>query len=671
MKIFFEKFNTPFNTLPFGQWKVADYLPAAKHAIKLAQEKITQLKESTAESNFRDFLLPYIDSTKELDLIAHTFFNLHSANTNDEMNQVAQELSPLLTEFSNDLLLDPELFRRVKETYDRRESQGLSIEEQTILTDQHKSFIRNGALLGAEDKQHLRKVDEQLAKLSVDFGRNALESVNQFVISIREDDLKGIPKENWDIFKNAAKEKNRSGFAVTFDLPVYLPFMKGCENRALREKLYSEFVQTATRGQFDNRRICQKIIHLRKKRAEILGHPNHASFVLDRRMAKTPQEVMDFLQDLKNKAQGKAYDEIKQLAGFAKKRDSIVQLRPWDFNFYGEKYKKELLDFDDEMLRPYFQLENVTQGVFDLASRLYQLRFQENHNIPKYHEEVKTYEVIDRQSSEVCGILYADFFPRPEKRQGAWMCAYQNQSETQIPHIAIVCNFTKSTDSRPSLLTHGEVLTLFHEFGHALHGLLSKCKYRVLSGPQVYWDFVELPSQIMENWAFEKECLDLFAKHYQTGELIPSSIIEKIKKSQTFLAGYATMRQLSFATLDMILHTMDPSQLSDIIETESNIMQEFDLFRYRLPGTSQCTTFSHIFNGGYDAGYYSYKWAEVLDADAFELFKERGVFDTQTAQSFRENILAKGGTEHPMVLYERFRGHRPKVLPLLKRCGLS
>ena len=668
MKVFFEKFDTPFETLPFGCWEIADYLPAAKHAIEKAKERIEQLKK-LPENTFHDFLLPYLESSRELDLISHTFFNLHSANTNDEMEQVARELSPLLAQFSNDLLLDGQLFQKIKALHETRKSQNLTIEELTILEEQYKHFVRNGALLGQEKKSELCQIDERLAKLGVEFGKNALQAKNQFVHPITEKDLQGIPEENWEVFQNAAKERGLSGHAVTFDFPVYIPFMKGSDNRELREKIYTQYVRTATSGEFDNRELCLEILRLKNQRAKLLGHPYHASYVLENRMAKSSQEVMDFIQDLRDKAWDKALDEIKQLAQFAGLADDD-ELRPWDFSYYSEKYRKQLLDFDDEILRPYFPLENVIQGVFDLATRLYQIKFRENTQIPKYHPDVKVYEVLDQESSQVCGILYGDFFPRPSKRQGAWMCHYRDQSHKQIPHVGIVCNFTKSTANKPSLLTHDEVRTLFHEFGHALHGLLSRCQYPMLSGTNVYWDFVELPSQMLENWAYEKECLDLFAKHYQTGEPIAPSLVRKIKQSQTYMAGYATMRQLSFATLDMVLHTTDPSELTGIIEIEENIMKEFDLFNYRVKNSSMCATFGHIFNGGYSAGYYSYKWAEVLDADAFELFREKGIFDSQTAKSFKDNVLSKGGSEHPMVLYQRFRGQKPSVNALLKRCGL-
>ncbi|MCY4645048.1 MAG: M3 family metallopeptidase, partial [Bacteriovoracales bacterium] len=540
MKIFFEEFKTPFKTLPFGKWKIEDYLPAVKKAMRLAKERIEVLKNSSKKADFDHFLSPYLESTKELDLISRTFFNLHSAHTCNEMEKAAGELSPLLSAFSNDLFLDAKIFEQLKMTYDKREEgRKLTVEEKTILEDEYKTFVRNGALLSEEKKRALREVDEQLAKLQVQFGKNALKAKNQYVMPVTKDDLDGIPEDNLEIFRNVAKEKGLSGHAVTFDFSVYMPFMQGCKKRALREKVYTDYVQSATDGEFDNRSICKDMISLRKKRAGILGYPDHATFVLERRMAESSQEVMDFLDEFKAKALKKAQDEMKELSAFAKEMDSIDRLMPWDFYFYSEKYKKQLFDFDDDTLRPYFPLESVVQGVFETALRLYGIRFKENNEIPTYHQDVTAYEVWDDRTSKICGIFYADFFPRSSKRQGAWMCNYRKQSQEQIPHVAIVCNFTKPVKDRPSLLTHGEVLTLFHEFGHALHGLLSKCRYSALSGPQVYWDFVELPSQLMENWAFEKECLDIFAKHYKTKETIPRSLLKKIKESQSFFEGHA------------------------------------------------------------------------------------------------------------------------------------
>ena len=670
MNAFFTPPATPFQTLPFGQWEVSDYLPAAKKAMVLAKERIAQLKQSSG-TTFKSFILPYLESSRELDLISNTFSNLHSANTSDEMEQVALELSPLLTEFANDLLLDAQLWQSIEATYKQRDTEQLTPEEQTILEKQYQSFVRNGALLGKAEKQQLRKIDGELAKLQVAFGQNSLQAKNQFVLPLSEQDLRGVPKDSWDILRKAAQEKDLSGYALTLDFPVYVLFMKNAENRSLREQAYLAYMQIATVAPFDNREICCQVVRLRKERARLLGYPDHAAFVLEQRMAENSQNVVNFLAQLKEKALDKARDELQELTKFARGMGHQGELRPWDISFYSEKHKRKLFAFDDETLRPYFKLENVIQGVFDTASKLYQLRFRLNLDIATYHPEVKVYEVLDGESSEVCGILYADFFPRPSKRQGAWMCSYREQSKQQIPHVSIVCNFTPSTANRPSLLSHMEVLTLFHEFGHALHGLLSKCQYRILSGPQVYWDFVELPSQLMENWAFEKTCLGLFARHYQTGELISESLVAKIKQSQTFMAGYSTLRQLSLSTLDMVLHTQSGDNLTDIVAKEAEIMKEFDLLNYRPPQSCQCTNFSHIFNGGYSAGYYSYKWAEVLDADAFELFEQQGIFDPQTAKSFRDNILARGGSEHPMDLYQRFRGHRPDTSALLRRCGLA
>ena len=534
MDIFFQQLKTPYETIPFEQLNVDDYLPAAKRAMELAHSRIEELKKSHAVG-FDDFLIPYLRSSSELNLISRIFFNLYSADTGDAMEKVAGDFSTLLTQFSNDLLQDSEIFSRIKKLYeDSQDNEDISVEQQSILEDQYRAFIRNGSLLNDDEKRAIREVDERLAKLKIDFGNNALQDKNKFCLPLRAEDLKGIPRENWEIFESAAREKGHSGYAVTFDAPIFMAFMKGVENRELREKVYLEYVQMATSGEWDNREICKEIIALRRKRALVLGYSDHPSFVLERRMAQKSSEVMEFLDNLKKYALPKAQQEVAELSKFAFERDSLEHLMPWDFSFYSEKYKKHLFDFDDEVLRPYFKLENVIQGAFEVASRLYGIRFQENRELSVYHQEVKVYEMIDGESLKVCGILYTDFFPRRSKRQGAWMCSYREQSEGEIPHVGIVCNFTRSTETRPSLLTHQEVLTLFHEFGHALHGLLSRCRYQFLSGTQVYWDFVELPSQIMENWAFEKECLDLFAKHCETGEPISRDLVDKLKQSQTF-----------------------------------------------------------------------------------------------------------------------------------------
>ena len=673
MNIFFEKLQTPFETLPFEQISIDDYLPAIKKAMNLARERIQRAKNSS-DRTFSGFVFDFLESSRELDLIVYSFFNLLSAHTNDKMEKVARELSPMVANFSNDLLLDGELFSCIKKVYENREAQNLTVEEQAILEDQYRCFVRNGAMLGEKDKKKLREVDTHLSQLGVEFGSNVLQAKNQYCLSLEKKDLEGIPKENWEMFENAASERGLSGYAITFDFPVYSAFMKDAEKRSLRESIYRDFVKTATSGEFDNRGICLEIVRLRKRRAHLLGYENHAAFVMERRMAQTPQRVLEFLDNLKESSLSKAKQEVKELLLFAKQRDGLDKLMPWDFSFYGEKYKKHLFDFDDSLLRPYFQLEKVIDGVFEVAFRLYGLRFKENSKISKYHEDVKAFEVSFEGSDKVSGILYGDFFPRLSKRQGAWMCSYREQCRDAIPHVGIVCNFTKSTSTKPSLLTHNEVLTLFHEFGHALHALLSECQYRALSGTQVYWDFVELPSQIMENWVFEKECLDIFARHYKTGEPIDKSLVNKIKKSRTFLEGYATIRQLSLATLDMTLHTKNIDGLGEdknsLLSLEKEIMGEFNLFDYWEEGASVCASFGHIFNGGYSAGYYSYKWAEVLDAHAFEVFQEKGIFDREAAESFQNNILSKGGTEHPMTLYQRFRKEKPDISSLLRRCDL-
>ncbi len=667
--IFFDKFSTPHETIPFNEIKNADYIPSVNKAIELARIRITELKK-VEDVNFQSFVVPFLDVGRELELVSGTFFNLHSANTSDEVEKIADELSPIITSFYNDIKLDGELFEKVKACYQNRENENLSVEEKTIIEKQYKSFVRNGANLSDTDKNILRDIDEKLSKLSLSFAQNALKATNEYVRELTEEDIKGMPESWKEASLAAAKEKNKSAHVVTLAAPIFVPFLKYCENRDLRKEVTFAANVKAVKGEYSNQENVIETLKLRDKRAKLLGYRNHADFVLEERMAQSENKVKDFLSEIISKAKNTAYSEVKEIEEFAKTIGFTDQIQAWDFSFYSEKFKKHKFDFDDEVLRPYFRLENVINGVFETASKLYGISFKKNKEIPLYHEDVIAYEVYDNKTNNIMGIFYADFFPRSSKRQGAWMTSYKEQSESQIPHVSIVCNFTKSTETKPSLLTFNEVLTLFHEFGHSLHGLLSQCKYSTLSGTNVYWDFVELPSQIMENWAYEKECLDLFAKHYKTGELIPEELIQKIKNARKFLEGFATIRQLSFANLDIELHSMDPSKIQSIIETEKNLMADYKLFsEYPEDGCMSCS-FSHIFAGGYSAGYYSYKWAEVLDADAFEAFEKEGIFNKQTATRFKAEILSKGGTEHPLTLYKRFKGAEPSPKALIARAGL-
>lgn len=667
-------FATPFDTPPFHLIKNEHFLEAIKESIVQAKKEIEQIK-AEPESTFENTIEALDRSGKKLGVVSAIFFNLNSAETNDEIQRLAREISPLLTEHANDILLDQQLFQKVEEVVNQKSSLNLTPEQSTLLEKTYKSFVRNGAKLNPEEAQKLRKIDQELSQLNLKFGEHVLAETNRFVHFVdKEEELDGLPEGIKEAAAQIAEEKGKPGsWAFTLDYPSYIPAMTYAKNRSLRQTLFMAFNTKASKGdELDNQQIIKDILRLRFERAQLLGYASHADFVLEERMAKSPAKVMEFLNDLLEKAKPKAEAEVKEVLEFAKKKDGLADLKKWDFAYYSEQLKKEKYALDDEILRPYFQLERVIDGVFQTAKRLYGLDFIENKDIPVYHSDVTAYEVKDENGAHLA-VFYGDFFPRPGKRNGAWMTSYKGQYELagadSRPHISIVCNFTKPTKSKPSLLTFNEVTTLFHEFGHALHGMLAKGTYESLSGTSVYWDFVELPSQIFENWCYEKECLDLFAKHYETGEAIPEDLIQRIKNASNFQQGYQTVRQLSFGLLDMAYHGQSPEEISDIREFEESIMKKTDLLP-KVPGTMVSTSFSHIFQGGYSSGYYSYKWAEVLDADAFELFQEKGVFDHETSRSFARNILSAGGSEHPSILYRRFRGRDPKPDALMKRSGL-
>lgn len=669
-----DEFTSPFKTAPFHLIKNEYFLPAIKEAIALAKNEIDLIKSQPLPT-FQNTIEALDRAGKSLNVISSIFFNLNSAETNDEIQQLAREISPLLTTHSNDILLDRELFLRVSQVFEQKENLNLNPEQTTLLEKTIKSFVRNGAKLNPLEADTLRKIDQELAQLSLKFGEHVLAETNKFVYYIdNEAELSGLPDGAKEAAAQVAEEKGQPGkWVFTLDYPSYIPVMTYAQNRDLRKIMFMAFNTKSAKGdELDNREIILQLLKLRSQRAKLLGFDSHADFVLEERMAKKPSTVVGFLNDLLEKAKPKAIREIEEVKAIAKKLDGLEQLEKWDFAYYSEQLKKEKYALDDEQLRPYFKLEHVIQGVFDTASKLYGLSFQPNPEIPVYHPEVTAYEVKDRNGKHL-SVFYADFFPRSGKRNGAWMTSFKGQyvenGEDSRPNISIVCNFTKPTKTKPSLLTFQEVTTLFHEFGHALHGMLARGTYESLSGTSVYWDFVELPSQIFENWCYEKECLDLFAKQYETGESIPLELIEKIKNAANFQQGYMTMRQLSFGLLDMAYHSHDPEQITSIQEFEQEVLKKTDVLP-RVEGTLVSTSFSHIFQGGYSSGYYSYKWAEVLDADAFELFQERGVFDPETALSFEQHILSAGGSEHPTVLYKKFRGREPKSDALLKRSGL-
>ena len=663
-----------FNTAPFSKIANEDYKPAIKKGIEIAKSEIDEIILNPDVPTFENTTVALDFTGEKLNRITSIFFNLNSAETNDEIQKIAQEVSPWLSEFRNDITLNEALFKRVKAVFDTKENLDLNAEQQMLLDKQYKGFARNGANLNEDDKTKLRKIDAQLSKLSLKFGENVLAETNAFEMHLTdENDVSGLPESVKEAAKEVAKSKEKEGYIFTLDYPSYIPFLTYADNRELRKKMAIAAGKKAYQdNEFNNEKIVLEIVNLRQNRANLLGYKTHAHFVLEERMAESPEKVIDFSNNLLKKAKPAAEREFNNLENFAKKLDGIDKLQKWDGAYYSEKLKKKLFDLDQEILKPYFKLENVIDGVFEIATRLYDLKFEEVSTIEKYHEDVKTYNVTDTNGNFI-SVFYADYHPRKGKRNGAWMTSYKSQQIkngiNERPHVSIVCNFTKPTETKPSLLTFNEVTTLFHEFGHALHGMLANTTYNSLSGTSVSWDFVELPSQVLENWCFEKEALELFAKHYETGEIIPMKYVEKIKESASFHEGMQTLRQLSFGLLDMSWHSENPSEISSIKEFESTAFANTKLYP-DVAENCMSTAFSHIFQGGYSAGYYSYKWAEVLDADAFEYFLEKGIFNKEVATKFKENVLSKGGTEKPMILYKRFRGQEPKPDALLKRAGL-
>ena len=674
MKTLIKTFNTKHNTAPFSQIKMEDYKPAFIENITSARTEIDAIINNQETPTFENTIEALEFSGNALDRLSSIFFNLNSAETSEEMQKIAQEVTPLLTEFSNDITLNEELFNRIKSVYEQKDNLNLTTEQTTLLDKKFKSFSRNGALLSEDKKVRLREIDTELAKLKLTYGENILAETNNYQLHIlEENDLKGLPEGTIEAAKSLAKSKNLNGWIFTLDHPSYLPFLTYADNRELRKEIAIAAGKKAFQNnEFDNQEITLKIAKLRFERANLLGYKTHSHFVLEERMAQNPDKVKLFLNDLLAKAKPAAEREFSQLAAFAKELHGIDQLEKWDGAYYSEKLKQKLFNLDDEKLKPYFKLENVLNGAFTIAGKLYGLTFTEVFDIEKYHEEVTTYEVKD-EFGELVSVFYADFFPRKGKRNGAWMTSFKSQyikdKINERPHISNVCNFTKPTETKPSLLTFNEVTTLFHEFGHGLHGMLANTVYPSLSGTSVYWDFVELPSQVMENWCYEPEALALFAKHYETGEVIPQEYVNKIKESASFQEGMATLRQLSFGLLDMAFHSNNPNEITNIKAFEKTAFEGTTLYP-DVAENCMSVSFSHIFAGGYSSGYYSYKWAEVLDADAFAYFQEKGIFNKDVATKFKENVLSKGGTELPMELYKRFRGQEPKADALLKRAGL-
>ena len=673
-KTLITSFNTKYNTAPFRIIQTEDFLPAFKETIKMAKKEIDTIVINPKKPSFENTIEALDFSGEQLDRISSIFFNLNSAETNEAIQKIAQEVSPLLSEFSNDITLNEDLFKRVKTVYYSKPELNLTTEQTTLLDKKYKSFSRNGANLPKDKKIQLREIDKKLSTLKLKFGENVLAETNKFEMLITdESNLSGLPEGTKEAAKQLAESKEKKGWLFTLDYPSYIPFITYADNRDLRKKLSLAAGAKAFKGDaLDNQNNVLQIAQLRYERANLLGYKTHAHFVLEERMAETPETVLKFSNDLLEKAKPAAEREYKNLENFAKDLDNIDQLQKWDGAYYSEKLKQKLFSLDDELLKPYFKLENVINGAFTIANKLFDLNFEEIDTIDKYHEDVLTYKVTDSKGDFI-SIFYADFFPRSGKRNGAWMTSYKPQyiknKENSRPHISIVCNFTKPTKTKPSLLTFNEVTTLFHEFGHALHGMLANTTYPSLSGTSVFWDFVELPSQVMENWCYEKEALELFATHYETGEVIPMELVEKIKDSATFHEGMQTLRQLSLGLLDMSWHSQDPTSIKSVKTYEDDVFKNTSLYP-KTKETCMSTSFSHIFQGGYSSGYYSYKWAEVLDADAFEYFKQEGIFNKRVADKFKNHVLSQGGTENPMTLYKRFRGQKPQPEALLRRAGL-
>ncbi len=673
MKILTQSFQTTHNTAPFSQIKINDYQPTFEANIAQARAEIDAITNNSEAPTFENTIEALDFSGQELDRLSSIFFNLNSAETCDEMQKIAQDVSPLLTAFGNDIALNEDLFKRVKAVHDQKEKLTLTPEQSTLLDKKFKGFARNGALLSEADKIILREIDTELAKTKLTYGENVLAETNNYQLHITsEEDLKGLPEDAKEMARSLAQSKNLEGWIFTLDFPSYLPFVTYVDNRELRKELaIAAGKKSFQNNEFDNQNNVKRIVELRHKRANLLGYESHSHFVLEERMAQNPAKVQTFLYDLLEKAKPAAQKEFAQLTAFAKELDGIDHLEKWDGSYYSEKLKQKLYSLDDEVLKPYFKLENVLNGAFIIAEKLFGISFKEVYNIDKYHNDVQTFEVLDFEGKLVA-IFYSDFFPRKGKRNGAWMTSFKPQyikdGVNERPHVSIVCNFTPPTATKPSLLTFNEVTTLFHEFGHALHGMLANTTYPSLSGTSVYWDFVELPSQVMENWCYQPEALALFAHHYETGEIIPQHFVEKIKESASFLEGMATLRQLSFGILDMAYHAKSQT-IADVKAFEKAAFEGTTLYP-DVEENCMSTAFSHIFQGGYSSGYYSYKWAEVLDADAFAYFEEKGIFNQEVAAQFKDNVLSKGGTELPMELYKRFRGQEPNVDALLKRAGL-
>ena len=664
--------KTPENSVPFHLLDPRDFMETVDQALDLARRRVKNI-ESQTHPDFKNTMEALEVSSRELNQVTSVFFNLHYACTNETIDSQAAEISQKLANYSNDIYLSEKLFKQIQSIYESHKKETLSKEQKKLMEETHLEFVRNGALLSPKDKEKLRDMDQQLAALGPLYSQNLLKATHAFHLNIEDPSkVNCLPESVREAAREEAKKRKEKGWTFHLQAPSYIPFMKYMEDSKLRQKMWTAFNSRSLQGEFSNRPICQKIARLRQKRARLLGYPTHAHYVLEKRMAGTPKKVLSFLEKLKSPFLKAAKKELKRLKEFVSKdlaKESEIQA--WDFGFYSQKLKTNLYDFNDEDLRPYFPLQAVVEGLFIHANKLYGLEFSKEREIPVYHPEVEVYR--SKKQGRFTGLLYLDLFTRKNKQGGAWMTHYKEQGfdgqRMNRPHISIVCNFSRPTGDKPSLLTFQEVQTLFHEFGHSLHALLSDCYYPSLSGTHVFWDFVELPSQIMENWTYEKESLDLFARHYRSGEKIPGELVKKIRDSMNFQIGIQSLRQIGLSMLDMNWHTDLSTRNPDPMALEREVLREFQLLP-EVPETNLSVSFSHIFDGGYSAGYYSYKWAEVLDADAFEVFKKEGLFHQQTAHRFEREILSRGGVEDPVVLYRNFRGRDPDIDALLRRSGL-
>lgn len=673
---FFSEYETPNGVPPFDKISEDDYLPAYERGIEQQNKEIQAIANSDDEPTFVNSVVALEKSGALLTKVNDVFENMTGSMTNDRVQQIARAASPLLSRHHDDIMMNPRLFQRIKTVYDRRDNLDLSPEQSKLLEETYKQFVRNGANLNENDKTELRQINEQLSLLSLQFGENVLDENNKFELVIdNRDDLAGLPESVISAAAETATERGHDGkWVFTLHKPSLIPFLQYSENRDLREKMFKGYISRGDHNdENDNKAILKKMASLRVRRAHLLGYDTHADYVLAENMAKKPANVYDLLDQLWKPALKRAKQEAKELQALINREGHSFKLQPWDWWYYTEKLRKEKYDLDDETLRPYFPLDQVRSGAFEVAHRLYGLTFEERTDIPKYHEDVRVFEVKDKDGSHL-GILYVDYFPRASKQGGAWMNSFRKQSNVDgkevSPVIVNVFNFTEPSGDHPALLSFDEVTTLFHEFGHALHGLLSNCTYRSLSGTAVPRDFVELPSQVMENWAAEPEVLKMYARHFKTGEPIPDELIQKIRNARHFNQGFATVEYLASSYLDMDWHTLTDTTQQDVYQFEKQSLDRIGLIpeivvRYRSP------YFSHIFDGGYSSGYYSYIWAAVLDADAFQAFKETSLFDQKTATVFRKNVLERGGTEDPMTLYSQFRGAEPSIEPLLERRGLN